>query len=111
MILRAPSLQRALLLNLLIPSSALAIALGVAGLLLINKTIETAYDRVLDGSVKAIAERVSVEDGDIAVDLPQVALGMLETRANDSVYYSVTYQVAPCTTYTKDDLLKCADIG
>jgi two-component system sensor histidine kinase TctE len=45
-------------------------------LLLINKTIERAYDRVLDGSVKAIAERISVEDGEISVDLPQVALGM-----------------------------------
>jgi len=28
-----------------------------------------------------------------------------------NAYYSVTYQVAPYTTYTKDDLLKCADIG
>ena len=96
---RVPSLQRALLLNLLIPSSALAIALGLAGLLLINTTIETAYDRVLDGSVKAIAERIAVDDGEISVDLPQVALGMLETRANDSIYYSVSYDQAPVTGY------------
>lgn len=96
---RAPSLRRALLLNLLIPTSALAAALGLAGLVLINQTIETAYDRVLDGSVKAIAERIAVEDGEISVDLPQVALGMLETRANDSVYYSISYEQTPVTGY------------
>ena len=96
---RVPSLRRALLLNLLIPTSALAVAFGIAGLLLINKTIESAYDRVLDGSAKAIAERVAVEDGDISVDLPQVALGMLETRANDSIYYSVSYDRALVTGY------------
>lgn len=96
---RAPSLRRSLLINLLVPTIALAIALGLAGLWLINRTIETAYDRVLDGSVKAIAERVAVEDNDIAVDLPQVALGMLETRANDSVYYGVFYEGSLVTGY------------
>lgn len=96
---RVPSLRRSLLVNLLVPTSALAIAFGLAGLLLINKTIESAYDRVLDGSARAIAERVAVEDGEISVDLPQVALGMLETRANDSVYYSVSYDRALVTGY------------
>jgi ribose transport system substrate-binding protein len=28
-----------------------------------------------------------------------------------NAYYSVSYQVSPWTTYTKDDLLKCADVG
>jgi two-component system sensor histidine kinase TctE len=107
---RVPSLQRALLLNLLIPSSALAVALGLAGLLLINTTIETAYDRVLDGSVKAIAERIAVDDGEISVDLPQVALGMLETRANDSIYYSVSYDQAPVTGYQDLPQAKAAAI-
>jgi two-component system sensor histidine kinase TctE len=107
---RAPSLRRALLLNLLIPTSALAAALAVAGLLLINKTIETAYDRVLDGSAKAIAERITVEDGEVSVDLPQVALGMLETRANDSIYYSVSYDQALVTGYQDLQLENAAAI-
>jgi two-component system sensor histidine kinase TctE len=96
---RVPSLRHALLLNLLVPTCALAVAFGLAGLLLINTTIESAYDRVLDGSVKAIAERVAVEDGEISVDLPQVALGMLETRVNDSIYYSVSYDRVLVTGY------------
>jgi two-component system, OmpR family, sensor histidine kinase TctE len=107
---RIPSLRRALLLNLLVPTSVLAVALGAAGLLLINKTVERAYDRVLDGSVKAIAERISVEDGEIAVDLPQVALGMLETRANDSVYYNVSYEGKMVTGYPDLPLIDPADI-
>ncbi|UVO31427.1 sensor histidine kinase [Bradyrhizobium arachidis] len=107
---KAPSLRRALLLNLLIPTSMLAAALGLAGLLLIHKTIETAYDRVLDGSVKAIAERIAVEDGEISVDLPQVALGMLETRANDSVYYNVSYDQTLVTGYQDLPLADAAAI-
>ena len=105
-----PSLRRALLLNLLVPTSVLAAALGIGGLLLINKTIERAYDRVLEGSVKAISERISVEDGEIAVDLPQVALGMLETRANDSVYYSVSYDGTLVTGYPDLPRIEAASI-
>lgn len=95
----APSLRRVLLINLLVPTSVLAVALGVAGALLIDRTVETAFDRVLDGSVRAIAERITVEDDEVSVDLPQVALGMLETRANDSVYYSVSYNGVAVTGY------------
>jgi two-component system sensor histidine kinase TctE len=96
---RTPSLRRILLTNLLVPTSVLAIVLSLAGSLLINKTVQTAFDRVLDGSVRAIAERITVEDNEISVDLPQVALGMLQTRANDSVYYSVSYGGAAVTGY------------
>ncbi len=95
----APSLRRLLLLNLLVPTSVLAIALGVAGAFLIDRTVETAFDRVLDGSVRAIAERITVEDNEVTVDLPQVALGMLQTRASDSIYYSVSYDKVAVTGY------------
>jgi len=107
---RAPSLRRALLVNLLVPTGALAIAFGLAGLVLINETIESAYDRVLDGSARAIAERVAVEDGQVSVDLPQVALGMLETRANDSVYYNVSYDGTLITGYQELPLADAATI-
>lgn len=96
---RSISLRRVLLLKLLFPTSALAAILGVGGALLINRTIEAAHDRVLDGSVRAIAERVTVEEDEIAVDLPAVALRMLETPAPDSVYYRVSYQDKLVTGY------------
>ena len=107
---RTPSLRRALLLNLSVPTSVLAIVLAVAGSLLINRTVETAFDRVLDGSVRAIAERVTVEDNEVTVDLPQVALGMLETRANDSIYYSVSYRGASVTGYQDLPLADMAEL-
>jgi Two-component sensor kinase N-terminal. len=47
--------------------------LGIGGMVLIQRVVETTHDRLLDGSVLAIAERVGVEDGELTVDLPQVA--------------------------------------
>jgi two-component system sensor histidine kinase TctE len=70
-----PSLRRTLLTNLVAPAIVLAVVLGIGGMVLIQRVVETTHDRLLDGSVLAIAERVGVEDGELTVDLPQVALG------------------------------------
>ena len=84
-----PSLRRRLMLNMLLPAVALAAALGVGGWLMIGNVVEAAHDRLLDGSVLAIAERLTVdEDNEVTVDLPPVALGMLESQAHDSIYYN-----------------------
>src|SRR5262249_30065201 len=47
------------------------------------------HDRLLDGSLQAIADRLAIEEGEVTLDLPPVALGMLESDARDNVYYSV----------------------
>lgn len=53
-------------------------------------TANTVSDRVLAGSVLAIAERVIVtEDGALEVDVPYVALEMLTSAAQDRVFYRV----------------------
>lgn len=53
-------------------------------------TSNTASDRVLAGSVLAIAERVIVtEAGELEVDVPYVALEMLTSAAQDRVFYRV----------------------
>jgi two-component system sensor histidine kinase TctE len=111
-----PSLRRTLLTNLVAPAIVLAVVLGIGGMLLIHRVVETTHDRLLDGSVLAIAERVGVEDGELSVDLPQVALGMLESQSHDSIYYSVTYLGELVTGY-KDlplsgfDQLKAGEAG
>jgi two-component system sensor histidine kinase TctE len=88
------------MLNMLLPAVALAAALGVGGWLMIRNVVEAAHDRLLDGSVLAIAERLTVdEDNEVTVDLPPVALGMLESQAHDSIYYTVTYDGALVTGY------------
>ena len=111
-----PSLRRTLLTNLVAPAIVLAVVLGIGGMVLIQGVVETTHDRLLDGSVLAIAERVGVEDGELTVDLPQVALGMLESQSHDSIYYSVTYLGELITGY-KDlplsglDQLKAGETG
>ena len=111
-----PSLRRTLLTNLVAPAIVLAMVLGIGGMLLIQRVVQTVHDRLLDGSVLAIAERVGVEDGELTVDLPQVALGMLESQSHDSIYYSVTYLGELITGY-KDlplsgfDRLKAGETG
>lgn len=95
-----PSLRRRLLASMLLPAAVLAVVLGAGGALLIHNVVETTHDRVLDGSVLAIAERLAVdEDDEVTVDLPPVALGMLESQAGDQIYYSVSYGGAPVTGY------------
>jgi two-component system sensor histidine kinase TctE len=111
-----PSLRRALLTNLVAPAIVLAVVLGIGGMVLIQRVVETTHDRLLDGSVLAIAERVGVEDGELTVDLPQVALGMLESQSHDSIYYSVTYLGELITGYkdlplTGFDRLKAGEAG
>ena len=111
-----PSLRRALLTNLVAPAIVLAVVLGIGGMVLIQRVVETTHDRLLDGSILAIAERVGVEDGELTVDLPQVALGMLESQSHDSIYYSVTYLGELITGYkdlplTGFDRLKAGETG
>jgi two-component system sensor histidine kinase TctE len=52
--------------------------------------VNEAYDRTLLGSALAMAERVSVRDGELSVDVPYAALQMLETRAQDRIFYKVS---------------------
>ena len=111
-----PSLRRTLLTNLVAPAIVLAVVLGIGGMVLIQRVVETTHDRLLDGSILAIAERVGVEDGELTVDLPQVALGMLESQSHDSIYYSVTYLGELITGYkdlplTGFDRLKAGETG
>ena len=111
-----PSLRRTLLTNLVAPAIVLAVVLGLGGMALIHRVVQTTHDRLLDGSVLAIAERVGVEDDELTVDLPQVALGMLESQSHDNIYYSVTYLSQLITGY-KDlplsgfDRLKVGETG
>jgi len=96
-----PSLRRRLLTRLLVPLAALAVGLGVGGAALIHGFVQSTHDRVLAGSVLAIAERLAVsdDDGEVTVDLPAVAFGMLESQARDSIYYNVAHGGGIVTGY------------
>ncbi|ACS86356.1 sensor histidine kinase [Musicola paradisiaca] len=48
-----------------------------------------AYDRTLLASARTVAERLTVRDGRLAVDVPWVALDSFERNMNDPLYYQV----------------------
>lgn len=96
---RQPSLKTRFLLSLLVPVSCVAIAVAVGGSLVISHVVEVTHDRLLNGSLLAIADRLAVEDGEVTVDLPRVALGMLETQSDDSIFYNVSVDGQTVTGY------------
>ncbi|CAN5907674.1 sensor histidine kinase [soil metagenome] len=51
---------------------------------------DIAYDRSLLSTARALAERVSVEDGKVVVNVPYVALDSFETDTLGRLYYKVT---------------------
>jgi two-component system sensor histidine kinase TctE len=51
---------------------------------------DTAYDRSLLASTRALAERVSVRGGKVVADVPYVALDSFETDTLGRIYYKVT---------------------
>jgi two-component system sensor histidine kinase TctE len=69
------------------------------GSLVISHVVEVTHDRLLKGSLLAIADRLAVEDGEVTVDLPRVALGMLETQSDDSIFYKVSVDGQMVTGY------------
>jgi two-component system sensor histidine kinase TctE len=51
---------------------------------------DTAYDRSLLASTRALAERVAVRNGKVVADVPYVALDSFETDTLGRIYYKVT---------------------
>lgn len=96
---RRPSLKTRFLVGLLVPVSCVAIAVAAGGSLVISHVVEVTHDRLLKGSLLAIADRLAVEDGEVTVDLPRVALGMLETQSDDSIFYKVSVDGQTVTGY------------
>jgi two-component system sensor histidine kinase TctE len=96
---RPPSLKRRLLLTLLLPLCCILSILGIAGAWLVYRMVQDASDRVLSGSLQAISETLSVQQGYLTLDLPPSALGMLENSDRDNIYYSIRYRGKLITGY------------
>lgn len=106
---RSTSLTRRLVMVLLVSLTAVALLLGVSGFVLIERVAEQTADRLLAASARAIAETLIVENGEVTLDLPPSALGMLENNERDNVYYSVHVGRDLLTGYS--DLQLPADIA
>ncbi|MET0402017.1 MAG: sensor histidine kinase N-terminal domain-containing protein [Cystobacter sp.] len=81
------------------PLLVLALTLGLGGAWLIHGVVEHSGDRVLAGSVGAIAETVALEEGELTLDLPPAAFGMLENPERDNVYYAIRHEGRLVTGY------------
>ena len=89
MIPRSSSIRSRLLRRLLLPLTLLFLFDGWVAYRAALQAVNSAYDRSLLASVLAISEHTVFEGGGIIVDLPFVALALLETDFQDRVYYQV----------------------
>lgn len=97
--IRFRSLTVRLLLALVAPLFVFAVLIGVGGFWATRSVVEYTSDRLLAGSVRAIAETVTLQDGRIWVDLPPWSLGLLDSPQRDSVFYSVRQSGRTLTGY------------
>ncbi|MBK4737126.1 sensor histidine kinase [Noviherbaspirillum pedocola] len=84
------SLRGQLLRWLLIPLTVLVVINSVSAYRNALDAADLAYDRSLLASARALAERVTVANGHVVVDVPYVALDSFETDALGRLYYKVS---------------------
>jgi two-component system sensor histidine kinase TctE len=84
------SLRGQLLRWLLIPLAVLVVINSVSAYRNALDAADLAYDRSLLASARALAERVTVSNGRVVVDVPYVALDNFETDALGRLYYKVS---------------------
>lgn len=89
----ASSLRAKLLRWLLVPLGLLWLADAFGTYLSTRRTVDAAWDRSLYASVLAIAEHITLVDGRPVVDMPPLALEVLDTEAQDRIYYKIAYRL------------------
>lgn len=89
---RAPafSMRSELLRWLLIPLTVLVAVNTYTSYDSAVEAANTAYDRSLLASARTIADRIRIEEGKTAVDIPYVVLGLSEASVEGRVYYRVS---------------------
>jgi len=93
------SLTVRLLLALVVPLIVSAALIGIGDAWVTRRVVDYTSDRLLGGSVRAIAESVTAENGQVRVDLPPWAFGLLDSPQRDSVFYSVRQSGRTLTGY------------
>ena len=99
---RIRSLTARLLVALVAPLVVSAVLIGIGDAWVTQRVVDYTSDRLLAGSVRAIAESVVLENDHVEVDLPPWAFGLLDSPQRDSVFYNVRQSGRVLTGY--DDL-------
>jgi two-component system sensor histidine kinase TctE len=105
------SLAQRLLLVLVATLTLVAIGLGAGGALLIERVVEQSFDKLLGASVRAIADTIAPEHGDVTLEIPPSALEMLEDSHRDNVYYNVRQGQRLLTGYAELPALAAVEPG
>ncbi len=77
---------------LLIPLAILWAISAVLTQKTVEQTMNATYDRSLYASARAISEQIAFAEGKAVVDLPPVALEMLDTPDQERIFYGVSYR-------------------
>lgn len=77
---------------LLLPLGALWVVDAAHTFLTVRAAINAAYDRSLYASALAISERVTLTGAVPAVDIPPLALEVLDTASQERLFYRVAYR-------------------
>lgn len=96
------SIRRRLTLQLLTGAAILAIVLFLIVFNFARQIGAESQDRILSASVASILESVSVQSGEITVDIPYSAFTMLDSANDDRVFYRIVQDGEILTGY--DDL-------
>ncbi|MEM9603679.1 MAG: sensor histidine kinase [Pseudomonadota bacterium] len=87
-----PSLRYRLLAMLLAAFLLLALGLYTGTRAIAENAADRVQDHTLAASLNAVAEQLSVVDGEVSVDLPYAALALLGAAGDDRVFYRVSLQ-------------------
>jgi two-component system sensor histidine kinase TctE len=88
------TLRAQLLGYLLVPLGLLWVIDALHTFYTVRSAINAAYDRALYASALAISERVTLAGATPLVDIPPVALEVLDTASQERLFYRVAYRVA-----------------
>ena len=84
------SLRRRLFIRLFGVMAALSAGLFLFVEAYAGRAADSAFDRLLLASALSIADTVHVQEGQVTVDLPYSALGILAQARRDRIFYRVT---------------------
>lgn len=87
--IRSPSLTLRLALTLTLLLAAGGAAVAVAAIAYGRGAAEQSFDRLLIGAANQIAEALTLQDGEISVDIPVAAFELLALAPDDRIVYAV----------------------
>ncbi|WP_289832178.1 sensor histidine kinase [Crenobacter oryzisoli] len=93
-----PSLLRQLLVWIVLPLIPLMLINGWLASDNARASADRAFDRTLQASARNIAEQITVEGGELVVNIPVAALAMFDPNFQDRVFYRVGFAGASTIT-------------